>query len=140
VLLTTNGNIYTRQGPRGTPGTPPGPNPLIHRADKLSRVSPDELLCCQTLTRRPTRLKTRIRDSAGRLWFVRTFVNKRVQSQLQPFVQDASAFLLAVDSQNTGFSKAEMAQNARGQHWFSIMGHDRNNKSVSQPALYKTHK
>jgi hypothetical protein len=63
-----------------------------------------------------------------------------VQSLLQPFAEDASALVLAVDSQNAGFSEADMAQNARGKHWFSIMGHDRNNKSVSQHALYKSHK
>jgi hypothetical protein len=30
VLLTTNENLYTRKGPRGTPGTRGGPEALLH--------------------------------------------------------------------------------------------------------------
>lgn len=76
-------------------------------------------------------LKTRIRDSLGRLWFVRTFIGDDVQRLLPAVEEQAKVFVAAVEAGKTGFSEAEMEGNARGPHWFSICGHDRNCKSVS---------
>jgi hypothetical protein len=77
------------------------------------------------------RLKTRVRDGEGRKWFVRTFVNDRVQKLLPLFGDDAAKVVAEIDAKGTGFTEQDMKLNSRGAHWFSIAGHDRNNKSVS---------
>ncbi|KAG1834973.1 hypothetical protein DFJ58DRAFT_847503 [Suillus subalutaceus] len=75
-------------------------------------------------------LKTRIRDSQGRLWLVRTFVGPHMHELLPRFQKEAAAFVLAVEESKMGFKETEMQENTRGPHWISICGHDRNSKSV----------
>jgi len=67
----------------------------------------------------------------GRKWLVRTFVGWRVRGLLKPFEGQVTVFVDEVESGNTGFTEKQMEGNARGPHFFSIMGHDRNNKKVS---------
>ncbi|KAG1828307.1 hypothetical protein DFJ58DRAFT_849112 [Suillus subalutaceus] len=78
-------------------------------------------------------LKTRIRDSQGRLWLVRTFVGPHMHELLPRFQKEAAAFVLAVEESKMGFKETEMQENTRGPHWISICGHDRNSKSVGVP-------
>ncbi|KAG2337865.1 hypothetical protein BDR05DRAFT_1004661 [Suillus weaverae] len=78
-------------------------------------------------------LKTRIRDSQGRLWLVRTFVGPQMHELLARFQKEAAAFVLAVEESKMGFKETEMQENTRGPHWFSICGHDRNSKFVGVP-------
>jgi hypothetical protein len=47
------------------------------------------------------------------------------------FIEQAQTLVNEVGSISGGFSQEQMAANARGPHWFSIMGYDRNNKKVS---------
>ena len=75
-------------------------------------------------------LKTRIRDAHGRKIIVRTFVGNREKELLRTFPGEVKAFVDAVEAAGTGFSKGEMEANARGAHFFSIMGHDRQCKVV----------
>ncbi|KAG1723548.1 hypothetical protein EDB19DRAFT_1916013 [Suillus lakei] len=82
-------------------------------------------------------LKTRVRDSQGRLWLVRTFVGPRIERLLPFFEEDAAIFVSTVERAKGGFSEGEMEGNARGRHWFSICGHDRNSKS--KPSLSAWH-
>ncbi|KAG1769733.1 hypothetical protein EV702DRAFT_1202763 [Suillus placidus] len=75
-------------------------------------------------------LKTRIRDSAGRLWLLRTFVGHRIDALLPAFEEQVAAFVNSVERNKSGFSISDMENNARGPRWFSLCGHDRNSKST----------
>ncbi|KAG1893200.1 uncharacterized protein F5891DRAFT_1196730 [Suillus fuscotomentosus] len=81
-------------------------------------------------------LKTRIRDSQGRLWLVRTFVGERIEALLPAFEKQAAAFVSTVETNRSGFTEAEMEENSRGSHWSSICGHDRNSKQVPTLAAW----
>jgi hypothetical protein len=49
---------------------------------------------------------------------------------MNTFPGEVQAFVDAVEAAGTGFSEADMEANARGAHFFSIMGHDRQCKAV----------
>ena len=74
---------------------------------------------------------TRVRDCQNRLWLVRTFVGTGIEALLGEFCGLAAKLVARVDADGTGFKDSDMNKNARGPHWFSIFGHDRNNKKVS---------
>lgn len=61
----------------------------------------------------------------------RSYKYETVDKQLVLFARAAEKFVETVDNGATGFSEAVMGANARGHHWFSICGYDRNNKQVS---------
>ncbi|KAG1726937.1 hypothetical protein EDB19DRAFT_1914433 [Suillus lakei] len=83
------------------------------------------------------RLKTRVRDSQGRLWLVRTFVGPHIKELLPLFQEAAATFVSTVEQNNGSFSESEMEGHARGRHWFSLCGHDRNSKL--KPSLSAWH-
>ncbi|KAF8335643.1 hypothetical protein F5887DRAFT_921052 [Amanita rubescens] len=82
--------------------------------------------------------KTRIRDAQGRKIIVRTFVGEPEMVLANTFPEEVKAFVDAVEAAGTGFSEADMEANARGAHFFSIMGHDRQCKE--KPGLSKFHR
>ncbi|TRM56340.1 hypothetical protein BD626DRAFT_541371 [Schizophyllum amplum] len=78
---------------------------------------------------------TFIADQLGRVVIARSQI-ARWQLDLMPqFIEEASLF---VQKCQQPFDLQAMQQNSRGSHWFSICGHDRNNKTI--PALSKFHK
>jgi hypothetical protein len=80
-------------------------------------------------------LLTRIRDCQGRLWLFRSFVGQGIKKLLGEFTAQAQALVKQVEANSSGFKESDMRGNARGSHWFSIFGHDRNNKKVCNPRL-----
>ena len=76
-------------------------------------------------------LKTRLHEKHGRKWLVRSFVGMKEQGLLVPVKEQFGAFVSMVERGGKGFSDKQMRGNARGPHFFSILGHDRNNKKVS---------
>lgn len=68
------------------------------------------------------------------MFLLRTYPTERVQRVLPSFLKEVATFVQNIEQSKTGFKEAEMEANARGPHWFSIMGHDRNNKQVSSIA------
>ena len=91
----------------------------------------------ETATDFPSSLKTRLHDMMGRKWLVRTFVGAREQGLVALFEKQVAVFVEEVELGKTGFTEKQMKDNARGPHFFSIMGHDRNNKKV-RPFLLHT--
>jgi hypothetical protein len=75
-------------------------------------------------------LLTRIRDCQKRLWLVRSFVSQSIKGLLEEFAKQAADLVAEVDEGGEGFNQADFKKNARGRHWYSIFGHDRNNKTV----------
>ena len=77
-------------------------------------------------------LKTHLRDMYGRKFLVRTFVGERVLKLLPAFEAQVAAFVRRVREEGTGFTEEQMRGSARGPHFFSILGHDRNSKKVGR--------
>ncbi|KAL1711555.1 hypothetical protein EV715DRAFT_163134, partial [Schizophyllum commune] len=76
---------------------------------------------------------TLIADKLGRVLIARSHI-ARWHSELMPdFIREAALF---VQRCKRPFDLQDMKQNSRGEHWFSICGHDRNNK---YPALSEFH-
>jgi hypothetical protein len=73
-----------------------------------------------------------MRDCFKRLWGYRTFKFGTVDSQLDNFVQQAKQLVAGVAKP---FTDEQMNANARGYHWFSIFGYDRNNKKVKSSCI-----
>ena len=82
------------------------------------------------------RLKTRLHDMTGRKWLVRTFVGLKVLRLLDSFEKQIALFVAEVEAGDAGFMEEQMKNNARGSHFYSIMGHDRNNKKVKWLLFY----
>ncbi|KAI0055118.1 hypothetical protein BV25DRAFT_1843180 [Artomyces pyxidatus] len=74
-----------------------------------------------------------VRDEEGRMFFWRSDYSAAAMRLLQGFQEDAAKFVQAC----TPFPEGIIEKNSRGQHWFSICGHDRNNKTV--PSLSEWH-
>ncbi|KAJ4466684.1 hypothetical protein C8J55DRAFT_565673 [Lentinula edodes] len=74
-------------------------------------------------------------DSVGRLFLYRSRLTADMIKELLPQVNAmVPKFVSAI---RKPFSQNDMLLNSRGEHWFSIAGHDRNNKSVG--LLHLTH-
>ncbi|KAE9393022.1 hypothetical protein BT96DRAFT_999823 [Gymnopus androsaceus JB14] len=74
-------------------------------------------------------------DAAGRMFFYRSALTQDMIRQLLPQVNvTAQKF---VDSIKHPFSEDNMLRNSRGHHWFSIAGHDRNNKEVPKASKFQ---
>lgn len=66
------------------------------------------------------------------MFMLRSFVSDEdVKSLVPAFTAQVEAFADEIEERGTGFSEKIIADNARGNHFFSIMGHDRNLKGVS---------
>lgn len=69
-------------------------------------------------------------DAAGRMFFYRSPLTSLMLGDFLAEVnEEAKRF---VNSIQHPFSEDDMLKNSRGRHWFSIAGHDRNNKEVSK--------
>ncbi|KAJ3859291.1 hypothetical protein EV359DRAFT_51095 [Lentinula novae-zelandiae] len=81
------------------------------------------------LTRIPymPHLALAIADSVGRLFLYRSRLTPQMMADLLPEVNSlVPEFVSAI---TRPFTDNNMLSNSRGDHWFSIAGHDRNNKS-----------
>jgi len=77
-----------------------------------------------------SRFKTRILDKYNRKIIVRIFAGEQELALLEPFTQQSNGFVAAIEERGSGFSEKDILGNSRGLHFFSIMGHDRQSKSV----------
>ena len=68
-------------------------------------------------------------DAACRMFFYRSPLTSLMLGFLAEVNEEAKWF---VNSIQHPFSEDDMLKNSRGRHWFSIAGHDRNNKGVSK--------
>ncbi|KAJ3846237.1 hypothetical protein EV368DRAFT_89341 [Lentinula lateritia] len=74
-----------------------------------------------------------VSDSLGRLFLYRSRLTCKMMEELLPQVNEVvPTFVTAITKP---FTNNDMLLNSRGKHWFSIAGHDRNNKS--RPAATK---
>ncbi len=65
-------------------------------------------------------------DCANRLIIYRTSIVRFVADNMAAFMDEARNFAAAC----TPFTSKDAGTNVRGNHWFCIAGHDRQNKSV----------
>jgi hypothetical protein len=79
-------------------------------------------------------LGTAVCDSTKRMFLYRSRLTPNMLSNVLPKVNKVvPKFIAAIKHP---FSENDMLRNSRGDHWFSIAGHDRNNKFVrGQPHL-----
>ena len=61
---------------------------------------------------------------------MRTFVGQPERDLLSPFQQQVAEFVKNVETAGTGPSESDIDEHVCGDHFFSIMGHDRQNKKV----------
>ncbi|KAF9050951.1 hypothetical protein BDP27DRAFT_1242819, partial [Rhodocollybia butyracea] len=70
-------------------------------------------------------------DGAKRMFLYRSQLTPNMLHNLLPKVHEAvPRFVAAI---RHPFSKDSVLRKSRGDHWFSIAGHDRNNKQVGSP-------
>ncbi|KAE9393853.1 hypothetical protein BT96DRAFT_828577, partial [Gymnopus androsaceus JB14] len=72
---------------------------------------------------------TAVCDAQGRLFFLRSNLTTNMLNTMLPAINAlVPEFVKAILKP---FTEGDMLQNSRGEHWFSIAGHDRNNKKVN---------
>ncbi|KAL1682149.1 hypothetical protein EV122DRAFT_204179, partial [Schizophyllum commune] len=76
---------------------------------------------------------TLIADRLGRIVIARSRIARWICEIMPEFIREAARF---VEMCEKPFDLQDMRKNSRGEHWFSICGHDRNNK---YPALSEFH-
>ncbi len=76
---------------------------------------------------------TRILDCANRLIIYRTSIVRFVADNMAAFMDEARNFAAAC----TPFTSKDAGTNVRGNHWFCIAGHDRQNKSVRNHSYFE---
>ncbi|KAJ3834260.1 hypothetical protein F5878DRAFT_545178, partial [Lentinula raphanica] len=80
-------------------------------------------------------LTTGVRDAAGRLFLLRSALTSSMTQDILPAVNaTALEFVQAIKKP---FTEADMEANLRGTHWFSIAGHDRNNKRAPAASRFQ---
>ena len=77
-------------------------------------------------------LPTLITDMLGRVVVARSRIAQWQLDLMPQFIKEAAEFVRRCEEP---FTLKDMADHARGLHWFSICGHDRNNKIVGPVAF-----
>ena len=77
-------------------------------------------------------LPTLITDMLGRVVVARSRIAQWQLDLMPQFIKEAAKFVRRCEEP---FTLKDMADHARGLHWFSICGHDRNNKIVGPVAF-----
>lgn len=107
---------------------------LRHNCGPLRSVSKvlsiSSTLSCSSISH----LALAVGDGLGRLFLYRSRLTGKMMGELLPQVNGVVPTFVSAISKP--FTNKDMLLNSRGEHWFSIAGHNRNNKSVSCMLLF----